>query len=431
MISVDLLMIGAGPSNIALGIAIEESDDAGKLGPAIMLEKHACIRWHKDMLFPEAQSQVSFLKDLVTLRSPTSRFSFLNFMHKTNRLEEFVNLQTFFPYREEISHYLQWAADELKTVQVRYSSTVTQVTPVLSAENEICGWIVNTEQGQVYRANRLVFGGGRDPNIPAPFQHLSTARLFHSSQYLSMSARFDPKQVAKIAVIGGAQSSAEIYQSCITTFPRASIKLIMRSIGLMNYGGSKFVNRLYDNSQVDVFFSSDQKTKRTMLENMRNTNYAGVAPATMEALYRHHYRQQMSGEHRTQMLTQCEILAADETPAGVSLSWRRNGSATETEVFDFVVLGTGYLNRLPDILGAALRTIGIESVAVDRNYRAVMPCAPGVSLHLQGVNENTHGIADSLLSVLAHRSVEIFSDMLGEEARDRKERRFSRIATAA
>lgn len=45
--------------------------------------------------------QVSFLKDLVTLRDPTSKFTFLNFMHKTGRLVDFFNLYTFLSLRTE------------------------------------------------------------------------------------------------------------------------------------------------------------------------------------------------------------------------------------------------------------------------------------------------------------------------------------------
>jgi L-ornithine N5-oxygenase len=33
-------------------------------------------------------------------------------------------------------------------------------------------------------------------------------------------------------------------------------------------------------------------------------------------------------------------------------------------------------------------------------------------VYLQGVNESTHGIADSLISVLAHRSRDILADLL-------------------
>ncbi|WP_139319745.1 SidA/IucD/PvdA family monooxygenase, partial [Serratia marcescens] len=86
----DLLMIGCGPSNLAVGVALEECAEVHNINSSLILEKDTSVCWHRGMLFPEAQSQVSFLKDLVTQRDPTSRFSFLNFLHKTNRLDSFV-----------------------------------------------------------------------------------------------------------------------------------------------------------------------------------------------------------------------------------------------------------------------------------------------------------------------------------------------------
>ena len=45
-----------------------------------------------------------------------------------------------------------------------------------------------------------------------------------------------------------------------------------------------------------------------------------------------------------------------------------------------------------------------------------MPGAAEAACYLQGMNEATHGIADSLLSVLAHRSQEITADLLAHRA---------------
>ena len=80
-------------------------------------------------MLPFARSQVSFIKDLVTLRNPRSRFSFLNFLHDRGRLDEFVNLGTFNPYRKDISDYLQWVAWNLQDVRVRYNARCMNVTP--------------------------------------------------------------------------------------------------------------------------------------------------------------------------------------------------------------------------------------------------------------------------------------------------------------
>ena len=43
------------------------------------------------MLLDDATMQVSFLKDLVTMRNPTSDFSFLSYLHERGRLVDFIN----------------------------------------------------------------------------------------------------------------------------------------------------------------------------------------------------------------------------------------------------------------------------------------------------------------------------------------------------
>ena len=97
----DLIGIGFGPSNIALAIALDEQRQAGQAKDALFIERQPCFAWHPHMLLDNAHMQISFLKDLVTPRNPGSRFSFLNYLHSKGRLQDFINLQTFFPSRHE------------------------------------------------------------------------------------------------------------------------------------------------------------------------------------------------------------------------------------------------------------------------------------------------------------------------------------------
>ena len=84
---VELLAIGAGPSNLALAVALEELGPPDLARGTLVIERDADIAWQRGMLLPDALSQVSFLKDLVTLRNPRSRFSFLNHLHSVGRLD--------------------------------------------------------------------------------------------------------------------------------------------------------------------------------------------------------------------------------------------------------------------------------------------------------------------------------------------------------
>src|SRR5690606_22823680 len=69
--------------------------------------------------------------DLVSLRSPTSPYSFINYLHAHGRLVDFINLGTFYPSRFEFNDYLRWVAGHFSH-QCRYGEKVTSVEPVLT-----------------------------------------------------------------------------------------------------------------------------------------------------------------------------------------------------------------------------------------------------------------------------------------------------------
>src|SRR4051812_42455765 len=105
-----LLGIGFGPSNLALAIGIEESSALPINFNSIFTERDSDVCWHRNMMIPWSVSQVSFVKDLVTLRNPRSQFTFLNFLKANDRLDDFINLGTLTPFRADISDYLAWVA---------------------------------------------------------------------------------------------------------------------------------------------------------------------------------------------------------------------------------------------------------------------------------------------------------------------------------
>ena len=85
----DAIGVGFGPSNLALAIALDEATRRrGRSFTTRFIEKQARFAWHGGMLLPGSDMQISFLKDLVLLRDPTSRFTFLNYLHARGRLED-------------------------------------------------------------------------------------------------------------------------------------------------------------------------------------------------------------------------------------------------------------------------------------------------------------------------------------------------------
>jgi L-ornithine N5-monooxygenase len=418
---IELLAIGAGPSNIGLAVALEElaPDLAAN---SLLIEKDEAIAWQRGMLMPWAQSQVSFLKDLVTLRNPQSRFSFISYLHHMGRLDEFINLSSFTPYRREISDYLRWVAESLRTVRVEYGRRCTAIEPCRDGDGTLTGWYTRLADGSTIRSKVLVLGIGRDANIPAEFAPLPAERLIHSTQYVPRIGEFAAKppdeRPQRVVVIGGAQSSAEMLYSVMRDLPGCQPTLLMRSAGFSAYQTSKFTNELYYPSFVNDFYHALPEAQEQMLREMHNTNYAGLNPALLEELYRTMYLERLSGKERLRIKTMCDVIATrmERDEIVLEVSDRKTGYVEEVRC-DLVLLGTGFIRQMPLAVRRLAADLGVPRVEVTRNYRLVIDePVSGAACYLQGVNEATHGIADSLLSVIGARSADIVLDVMAERA---------------
>lgn len=410
---VGVLAIGAGPANLALAVAIEESGADDLAHDTLLLEQSPDIKWQRNLLMPWARSQVSFLKDLVTLRNPRSRFSFLNFLHDQGRLDEFVNLATFNPFRWELSDYLKWTAEHLEKVRIRYGARAETIEPARDDDGVITGWTVRLVGGDTIRCRDLVIGGGRDPHVPEVFADLPSDRVIHSAQYNTRIAQLPKDKPIRPVVVGGAQSAAEMFMAVHDNLPLSQPSIVVRSVGFQSYQTSKFVNELFFPSFVDEFYDSPPEVRAQILDEMRLTNYAGLAPPFLDDIYLMMYQQKRLGPQRSSVLAMTEVVGArmDDDEVVLDLRDRKTGKVEPLRC-DLVLLGTGYETKMPKMARTLAAKAGLDDITVSRCYRVDMGDSAWGALYLQGVNEETHGIADSLISVLAHRSRDILNDLL-------------------
>lgn len=233
----DLLCIGFGPASLAIAVALHDSLESGSLteSPRVLfLEKQAQFAWHAGMLLSGAKMQISFIKDLASLRDPRSRFTFINYLHEHDRLVEFINLNTFLPARTEYEDYLRWCASHFGDV-VRYGTEVLSVTPVKDTSGPLKTFEVtskNTKTGQITTnlARNVVIAAGGQPSIPKLLP-AGNPRVLHSSQYAYTVPKVltDHSAPYRIAVVGAGQSAAEIFNNIQTLYPNSKTYLIMRS----------------------------------------------------------------------------------------------------------------------------------------------------------------------------------------------------------
>lgn len=241
----DLICVGFGPASLAIGVAIHDALDGtdpslddvpglqGRPPKVAFLEKQSQFAWHAGMLLPGAKMQITFMKDMATMRNPRSEFTFINYLHQKNRLIEFANLNTFLPARVEYEDYMGWCAGWFEEV-VSYDQEVVQVMPEKSASGEITTFTVvsrNTVTGrtEIRRTKHVVIAAGGRPNIPKPFPS-NHPKVVHSSkfQYISKQLFKDHQAPYKIAVVGNGQSAAEIFDFIHSNYPNASTRLLIK-----------------------------------------------------------------------------------------------------------------------------------------------------------------------------------------------------------
>ncbi|KAI0878671.1 L-lysine 6-monooxygenase (NADPH-requiring)-domain-containing protein [Hypoxylon argillaceum] len=466
----DLICVGFGPASLAIAVALHDSIEAGKLPGAnaqttpkvLFLEKQPRFAWHAGMLLPGAKMQISFIKDMATLRDPTSKFTFLNYLHQNGRLVEFTNLGTFLPARVEYEDYLRWCASSFDDV-VRYGSEVISVSPELAAAEPVSQFSVtsrNVKTGAVvtHKAKNVLFAIGGQPSIPKglPSNH---PKVIHSSQYSHLVPKILDQRDSpyRVAVVGAGQSAAEIFNNIQNLYPNSQTALVMRSEFLKPSDDSPFVNSIFNPSYVDELFSRSSELRRSLLGDARSTNYGVVRLELIEHLYERMYDQQRElGSDSTKwphrILGSTIIAGVEAEPDKIRLMVRplskdtgsqdgvyERSDADEILECDLVIAATGYqrqahLGMMEDIVSllpegsaapAASDTvkgknydarIGGRPVTVARDYSlqfAPGRVSPGSGIWLQGCCEGTHGLSDTLLSILAVRSQEIVDSVFG------------------
>ena len=417
----DLVGVGFGPSNLALAIALRERPGR-RLAP-FFLERSPRFQWHGGMLLKDTTMQISFLKDLVTLRDPRSPFSFLCYLTERGRLVDFVNRRDFFPTRREFHDYLEWAAAPFAE-QVAYSHEVRFVRPVDDG-GAVTAWDVVAADGagreRVWRTPRLVLGSGLVPRLPRDVT--PSESVWHSAELahrLAARPGFDPKA---LAVVGAGQSAAEVAAHLHERFPAARVYALLPRYGYSAADDSPFANRIFDPGAVDDFYHAPPEVRERLHAYHRNTNYSVVDPELIDELHRRAYQESVTGESRLTVwkMTRVAAVAQEAETARLDVTRLLDGTTAELTV-DAAVFATGYRPMDPAaVLGPAAGLCRWDAdgrPAVLRDYRVAT--VPGVTarIYLQGGTEHTHGISSSLLSNAAVRAGEIARSCAGGDVSD-------------
>ncbi|GAM88066.1 hypothetical protein ANO11243_060960 [Dothideomycetidae sp. 11243] len=443
----DLVCIGFGPASLAIATALHDSFEltggsaskTATLPKVAFLERQPKFAWHAGMQIPGAKMQISFLKDFATLRNPRSEFTFINYLYRNDRLVQFSNVGTFLPRRLEYEDYMRWCASHFGSV-VSYGQEVLSVVPANeSSAKPVKAFTVSSREiktGEVtsLRSKHVLIAVGGRPKIPdtLPQRH---PRVIHSSKYQAYlrSTDLDLSAPLRIAVIGGGQSAAEIFSDLPSRFPKSRSWLLVKGTALRPSDDSPFVNEIFDPDRTDEVYQTPAERRAVNLLADKATNYGVVRIELLEHIYEDLYTQRIihgNDEHawprRIMANTMVEGLQEGDEKAPLLLRLRSTDQhQLESQLaVDVVFVASGYERDMHEDLLKDCRSLlpsSSDKFDVQRDYSvrfAEGKVGSDAGVWLQGCNEKTHGLSDTLLSVLAVRGGEIVNSIfkrLGSE----------------
>ena len=416
----DMLGIGFGPANLALAIALQEqSIPPGSQAPSrfAFLERKNEFGWHRDMLLDDATMQVSFLKDLATLRNPQSRFTFINFLHEQGRLQDFINFKSFYPLRIEFHEYLSWAARLFEHL-VHYRENVVSIEPQID-QGTVHGFLVRNDRGSARSARHVVCAPGLRPSLP---EHVSLGqRIWHSSQLLSRLATLQASTDSNVgrlsfAVVGGGQSAAEVIALLHRRFDNANIHSIHSRFGFAPSDSSPFINQIFDQEAIRLYHRCPVDVRARIMRDHRNTNYSVVDEELILQLYRLAYRDRLKNAERMRFHPLSRVKSADEGDNQVHIEIHNAASQERYPLgVDIAIFATGYRSVGADeLLGPAKELCVYDrsgNPLIDEHYKLQLKVPGSATLFVQGATEHSHGIGSTLLSNVAHRA-QVIADQL-------------------
>ena len=402
----DVVGVGIGPFNLGLAALLDGLPDID----AIFFDARERFAWHPGLLLDEAEVQVPFLADLVTLADPTSPHSFLAYLHERRRLYRFYFQERWHVLRREFDDYYRWAAARL-AASCRFGARVQEVRACADG-----GWHVSLAGGEEHHARAVVLGVGGVPAVPECARPLLGAQVLHTADYGSHRAAV--LRAARVTVVGSGQSAAEVVADLLDHAPETRIDWFTRS-GFLPMEYSK-LGLEHFSPEYTAHFHSLPADRRDALRAGQDLLYKGISASTSERIYATLYRRSIGGcEPDVGYAARSALRAVQLTDRGdlrLELEQLDSGESFGHET-DVLVLGTGYR-------GAPLPVPGLAELAehdergrpvIEADYRLRLRDGSTSTLFVQNADLHSHGVGAPDLGLGAHRNAVIVNALCGRE----------------
>ncbi|GAA6062279.1 hypothetical protein JCM10212_000939 [Sporobolomyces blumeae] len=367
---------------------------------AAFIERHDGFKWHPGMMLEGSRMQISFLKDLATLRNPQSAYTFLSYLSSftPSRLVSFISLGTFTPTRREFSDYLQWCAEKAGREIEQAGGSLGFGEDVVAVEAlrpgvedgykllKVTSRVIATGELKHRLTRNLVVSAGGSAKIPSQLQLpdiRSSNRVLHTSVFLDnidsslssalSASRPDRTRPIRLAVIGGGQSATECFlqlrNKLAAVLPlleaqgqleqRPQVDLLIRRAALRPTDEGAFSNEVFDPAMSHAMYGLNDEKRKVVLDEAKSTNYSIVNPVTLAAVYEAMYAQKVEEDvlartagdassllldPKLNILPYTTLVSASVSPSGAIDLELRNTIREENRnvAYDLIVCGTGY-----------------------------------------------------------------------------------------
>jgi lysine N6-hydroxylase len=399
----DLLGVGIGPSNLSLAALLSPLPEF----TSCFFDHKNHFDWHAGVMFPDATIQVSFLKDLVTLADPTSRFSFISFLFENKRIYRFLTSNFSRVTRLEFNQYLQWVSNSLDNV--KFGCNIDAI------DHDGQSFIVCANDERLY-ANNIVLGTGLTPVAPnCAKRHLGNKNLVVGVEFLTHAPCTND---LRIAIIGGGQTGAEIVRYLISDLSRLprEIHWISRRANFLPLDESPFANELFTPAYSNHFFRLPAEQRLKLLDDHKLAS-DGINTGVLESIYRTLY--ELEFLHQRGRLCHfhpsCELvdIETDGREWTLILNDAIRGQTAAMPV-DIAILATGFEYRIPHCLhffGDRIQW-GPDGYVLEDDFSIKWDGPADHKIYLQNGARKQRGIADPNLSLLAWRSAIIINSLM-------------------
>jgi L-ornithine N5-oxygenase len=218
----DIICVGFSIEGLALAVSLANRKTQHKI---LFIDRNAEFKAGLGFHNAENHAGSLFLKDLITLQSPKSEFTFINYLHESQLLIGFTNVSQMKPSRVLLESYLQWAAKKIQALGwVSFQSEAITVNPIRSfSTKSFDTWELRlrdniTGRTEVIHTQRLVVTTRAPRSIPSMLQGADLREnvlRMHQFEHFQKTIEHAQRPL-NFAVLGSSQQAVECFQEIVS-----------------------------------------------------------------------------------------------------------------------------------------------------------------------------------------------------------------------